>query len=205
MKTLHDAWQWYESTRINLSRIRRLGTRYWNEEALAAPVWQDDWFRQLEATDLVRETTEALLPLEDLGILVLFSVFESAVRDHLAKAIRPETDELVHPLLKQAALNVLDGIQQGSLANNVLTPLKAQATVTADLSEKVNQVRHYRNWVAHGKRSPRPPNIVTITALEAFYRLKEFLDAVGIASRPELEEPTDPADGEGDREFAGLP
>jgi hypothetical protein len=201
MKTLHDAWRWYESARVNLTRIRRLGARYWNEEALAAPVWQDDWFRQLEAADLVRETTQALRPLEDLGILVLFSVFESAVRDHLAKAIRPESDELVHPILKQAALNVLEGIQQGSLANNVLTPLKAQATVTADLSEKVNQVRHYRNWVAHGKRAPRPPNIVAITALEAFNRLMEFLDAVGIASKPELEEPADLAEVEEEREI----
>jgi uncharacterized protein YutE (UPF0331/DUF86 family) len=138
----------------------------------------------------VRETTQALQPLEDLGILVLFSVFESAVRDHLAEAIRPETDELVHPILKQAAEEVFDGIRQGSLANKVISPLKEQGRISPQLSDKVKQVRDYRNWVAHGKREPRE-NIVNLTAKEAFDRLKEFLDELGIPAQSELDEPDD--------------
>ena len=88
--------------------------------------------------------------MEDLGVLVLFSVFESAVRDHLEGIIRPLTEGLGHPILQHAAIDVLDGIKQGSFANNVLTPLQNQNRITAELSDKVKQVRDYRNWVAHG-------------------------------------------------------
>src|SRR4051812_7386239 len=31
MKTLQDAWDWYESAMTNLNRVRRLGTHPWTE------------------------------------------------------------------------------------------------------------------------------------------------------------------------------
>ena len=197
MKTLEDAWQWYKSARNNLIRMKRLGTHHWTDPSLAqASFWQDDRFKRLEAVDIERQTNLALAPLEDLGVLVLFSVFEAAVRDHLAEAIRPESDSLVHPILKQAAEDVFDGIRQGSLANKVLSPLKDQGRISAQLSDKVKQVRDYRNWVAHGKREPRPANIVSLTAHDTFERLKEFLDVLDISAKPELEEPVE-LDGRG--------
>ncbi len=78
----------------------------------------------------------ALKPMDDLGIVVLFSVFESAVRDHLEGIIKPLAAELGHPLLR---------------------------------------------------REPRPTNIANLTASEAFARLKELLDTLGIAAEPELD------------------
>jgi len=41
-----------------------------------------------------------------------------------------------------------------------------------DLLEAVNQVRRYRNWVSHGKRGARPPDVSPRVAYE---RLGEFL------------------------------
>lgn len=87
---------------------------------------------------------------------------------------------------------MLEGISQGSFANNVLTPLKEEHRITTQLSDKVKQVRDYRNWVAHGKREPRPQHIISLTAIEAFSRLKEFLDTLGIAVEAELDEAPPP-------------
>lgn len=86
--------------------------------------------------------------------------------------------------------DALEGIRQGSFAVHVLSPLQSQHHITAELSDKVKQVRDYRNWIAHGKREPRPPSIVHLTAKEAFSRLKEFLDILGVAVEAELDEPT---------------
>lgn len=190
MKTLMDAWQWYESARANLIRMRRLGTNHWDHESLRnASIWLDDRFKEVEAVDIKRETDIAIKPLEDLGVLVLFSVFEAAVRDYLEGIIRPMTGNLGHPILEHAAENVLEGIKQGSFANRVLTPLQDQGRITPQLSDKVKQVRDYRNWVAHGKREPRDSRIVNLDAKEAFARLKEFLETLGIAVEAEREGP----------------
>ena len=198
MKTLEDARDWYLSAKTNLERMKRLGVRHWNDDSLAgASIWQDDRFRQLEASDIERETLTALGPLDDLGVLVLFSVFEAAVRNHLEGAINPLIAGLGHPVLKSAAEDALDGVRQGSFANKVLSPLQAQGRITPELSNRVKQVRDYRNWVAHGKREPRPQGIINLTANEAFTRLKDFLDTLGIAVEAELKDSSERSTGEG--------
>ncbi len=187
MKTLMDAWKWYEAARINLVRMRRLGTHHWDDESLKnASIWMDDRFKEVGAIE--NETNLAIKPLEDLGVLVLFSVCEAAVRDHLEGIIRPMTGHLGHPILEHAAERVLEGIKQGSFANQVLTPLQEQGRITPELSDKVKQVRDYRNWIAHGKREPRDPSIINLDAKEAFERLKEFLETLSIAVEAERDE-----------------
>lgn len=189
MKTLQDAWDWYESTKNNLRRMHRLGSRHWNDDSLqGTSIRKDERFKQLEAEDIERDSSRALAPIDDLGVLVLFSVFESAVRDYLEGIIKPLTVTLGHPILEHAADDALDGIRQGSFANKVLTPLKEQQSITADLSDKVKQVRDYRNWVAHGRREPRPEHVGNMPTGEAFKRLKEFLDALGVSAEGELED-----------------
>jgi hypothetical protein len=47
------------------------------------------------------------------------------------------------------------------------------------LVESVNQVRRYRNWVAHGRRIAKPDAVDTETA---FRHLKDFLNGVGIGA-----------------------
>ena len=189
MKTLMDAWKWYESTRTNLVRMRRLGTHHWANDSLKdASIWSDDRFKEVEAKDIVEETNLGIEPLEDLGVLVLFSVFEAAVRDHLEAIIWPMTSDLGHPILVHAAERVLEGIKQGSFANQVLTPLQDQGRITPQLSDRVKQVRDYRNWIAHGKREPRDTSIINLDAKEAFDRLKDFLETLSIAVEPERED-----------------
>lgn len=124
--------------------------------------------------------------MDDLAIVVLFSVFESLVRSHVVEIIGPEAAALADPILRHAADGAIRGVQEGSFSSRVLEPLKEQGRVSADLVTQVNQVRDYRNWVAHGRRD-RPKN--NIEPLEAYERLSDFLDALGIAVESELIEP----------------
>ncbi|HYT89355.1 MAG TPA: hypothetical protein VEL76_11670 [Gemmataceae bacterium] len=188
MKTLAGAWNWYEATKRNLRRMWRLGSKYWAHPSLKdASIWQDDQFRMLEASDIVAETTASLDPIDDLAVIVLFSVFESQVRDHLALRLKPEKDTLKDPILTEAAADALRGVEEGSFYRRVLCPLQAQGLVPPDLVEQVNQVRKYRNWAAHGRRE-RDAEMSIGTPDVAYKRLKDFLAKLGIAIEVEERE-----------------
>jgi hypothetical protein len=190
MNTLADAWDWYVSTRRTLERMQRLGARYWNDfQWETAAIGRDDEFRMLEAAEIATQTTTSLAPIDDLAVVVLFSVFESLVRSHVVALIKPEATALSDPILKQAAEDAIRGIEEGSFYRRVLEPLKEQGRVSADLITQVDQVRDYRNWVAHGRRDIPTNNIAPKSAYE---RLKEFLDALGIAVESEQIEPEPP-------------
>lgn len=186
MKTLADAWNWYKATKQNLARMQRLGERHWGDASLMdASIWQDDLFRMLEAADIVAETTAGLKPIDDLAIVVLFSVFESRVRDHLIDLIEPEAARITGPILREAADEAVQGVKEGSFYRRVLEPLKKQDRVSADLITQVDQVRDYRNWVAHGRRDAPTNNV---TPRMAYDRLTEFLAALGISAESEEEQ-----------------
>ncbi len=187
MRTLADAWEWYLATRDSLRRMQRIGRRYWNTipwETQA--IGRDDEFRTLEGPQVEAETEKSLAPIDDLAVVVLFSVFEAVVRRYLIDQIQPEADGLSDPILKQAAEEAIQGVQEGSFFNRVLEPLKGQKPDLADLVTQVNQVRKYRNWVAHGGRG-RPEN--NIDPRSAFDRLRAFLEALHIPVESEEREP----------------
>lgn len=185
MKTLADAWNWYESTKRNLARMRRLALRHWDDPSLSgATIWQDDQFRMLISEDIVAETTVSLQPIDDLAVVVLFSVFESHVRDYLVARIKPEAANLTEPILKEAADDAIQGVEEGSFYRRVLYPLKEQGRISADLVTQVDQVRDYRNWVAHGRRE-RTVLMNNVTPQVAYERLRDFLAALGIVTEAE--------------------
>jgi hypothetical protein len=183
MKTIADAWNWYEATKSNLTRMQRLGRNYWDHPSLeAASIWQDDESRMLEASDIVEETTTSLKPIDDLAVVVLFSVFESHVRDYLVEQLEPEAGGLTDPILKEAADEAIQGIKEGSFFRRVLDPLKKQHHVAANLVTQIDQIRDYRNWVAHGRRNAPTNNV---SPEMAYARLNEFLTVLGIAAESE--------------------
>lgn len=190
MRTLGEAWDWYRATRTNLARMQRIARKYWHEIPWeAAALGRDDEFRTLEASDVEAETVASLKPIDDLAVVVLFSVFESIVRDHVVGLIEPEADRLQDPILKQAAADAIQGVEEGSFYLRVLEPLKKQYRLAADLVTQVDQVRDYRNWAAHGRRKTPRNNV---TPEQAYERLREFLASLGIATEPELIEPERP-------------
>ena len=85
-----------------------------------------------------------------------------------------------------AAEDAIRGVEEGSFYRRVLEPLKRQERVSADLITQVDQVREYRNWVAHGRRDAPTNNVTPELAYE---RLKEFLAVLGIAAESEEEGP----------------
>src|SRR5688572_8064310 len=110
MRTLADAWNWYEATAKNLVRMQRLGTKHWDDPSLKdASIWQDDHFRMLEAPAIMAETSAGLAPIADLAVVVLFSVFESRVRDYLIELIAPQAEGITDPILKEAADDAIQG------------------------------------------------------------------------------------------------
>jgi uncharacterized protein YutE (UPF0331/DUF86 family) len=154
-----------------------------------ASIWQDNQFRMLEAGVVVAQTTAGLEPIDDLAVLVLFSVFESRVRDYLIERIEPHANQISEPILKESADDAVRGVREGSFYRRVLDPLKKQGRVEADLVTQVDQVREYRNWVAHGMRDAPTNNISPETA---YKRLEEFLAVLGIAAESEEEQPERP-------------
>lgn len=183
MRTLGDAWGWYLATRDNLARMQRIGRLYWEKIPWDVhPMGRDDTFRMLEAGEVEQETAKSLAPIDDLAVMVLFTVFEAEVRAYLAARVRPDADRLTDPILREAANDAIRGVEEGSFYLRVLEPLKKQDPALADLVTQVNQVRDFRNWVAHGRRD-RPKN--NVDPKSAYDRLREFLDALGIATEAE--------------------
>jgi hypothetical protein len=127
----------------------------------------------LEQETVLRDHDKASEPLADLAVLVLFSVFEAQVRQHVFKQVEEEAGGLRHLSLQHAAQETLQRIGEGSFFR-VLEPFKG---IDPDLVEQVNQVRRYRNWVAHGRQGERG---AAITPDSAFERLGLFLDAIGL-------------------------
>lgn len=173
MTTLEEAWGWYRST-VEAGRLLKTLGGYWDRLP-----WDDmppapDRLRRGTGETFTRTGTTVLQPLEDVAVFVLFSVFEALVRDIVREQIRPEKEALQHPALVSAGEGLLDAIDEGSFSR-ILELLKTAAT--ADLIEHVNQVRRYRNWVAHSRRPDRRPAAV-VDPKTAYDRLRIFLERI---------------------------
>lgn len=172
MNTLTDAWNWYQGVRTSLVRVRRLAAKHWDELPRGGPFGRDDKFRELDAKDVTGAADLGLNGLDDFAVFVLFSVFEAQVRDRVLADTQAEREAVKHPSLQYWMDEAKEAIEESSFFR-VLTSFKSN--LSADLIEHVNQVRQYRNWVAHGRRGVKP---VGITPNDAFGRLTRFLEAV---------------------------
>lgn len=169
MTTLDDAWNWYESVKSLTQTMDRLGKKFWETLPWDDDLGRDERLKELEASDIVDMSATVLRDLDDLCVLLLFSVFEAIVRDLVIRDVDAELPAFKHVALKRAIVEMKEDIEQGSFFK-VLDPYKE---VDANLVEEVNQVRRYRNWVAHGRRSAQPP---VVDPRSAYDRLQRFLD-----------------------------
>src|SRR5437868_8719165 len=80
MNTLEDAWKWYQEAKLQVGLVRRLASEYWSELPWEGKLGKDDRFRDLERNQLEESARATLGQMDDLAVLVLFSVFESEVR-----------------------------------------------------------------------------------------------------------------------------
>jgi hypothetical protein len=175
IESLDDAWKWYSAVKKLAADMRHLAGR------CDSPEWralldQSNRLRELTAADLQDMADTILDDLADLVVLVLFSVFEASVRTQALSDVDRSTTLITHAAVKQAVKELKEAITSGSFAR--VTAAFQQMDV--NLTEQVNQVRKYRNWVAHGRREAPEHNV---TPEMAFDRLGRYL-ALMTASLP---------------------
>ncbi len=181
MRSLQDAWDWYESMLRLLRIAKRLGSRYWDELPWDGRIGRDDYFRRLEGSQVASMAEGVLIEFDDLAVFVMFSVFEAIVRDELKMNLQPEIQGLQHPALVRSGRRLLQNISEGSFHANVLELLKRDGNDEDgqrinSVIEEVSRVRQYRNWVAHGRQAAERPRL--ILPRDAFDRLQAFLDEI---------------------------
>lgn len=182
IRSLDDAQRWYDSVKKLVGMMDRVSKRYWSEDVedktLKDTLHQDDKFRDVEAQEIQEHAERVLKDLDDLAVLLLFSVFEADVRNRILEELEREFEAPPrHLVLKKAFESAKDAIQHGGFGR--LT--EAYKDPYPDDRTRVDQVRHYRNWVAHGRRGA-PANNITPAA--AFERLKRFLELLNMDAMP---------------------
>lgn len=151
--SLDDAWNWYESARRLARAMGRLGEKHWNNLPWDGDLGRDNHLNNLASAEILNDSESVLGDLDDLCVLLLFSVLEAAIRERVLAEVEAELPPLRHVTIKRAFEEMKEGIEHGSFFK-VLEPYK---DLDANLIEQVNQVRRYRNWVAHGRRTQHLP------------------------------------------------
>lgn len=172
MNTLTDAWAWYKATKRSLRLVTRLADKYWGSWPAGGGIARDDEFIAVEPTQLSTEAKSADDHLDAFAVFVLFSVFEAEVRAKVLDDTHAERQSVTHPALAYWMRQAESALEEGSFFR-VLEGFKSPEL--NDLIEQVNQVRRYRNWVAHGRRDD-PAAVVSPQV--AYDRLRRFLDAL---------------------------
>jgi glutamine synthetase type III len=120
----------------------------------------------VELHDMSRTVSD---DLDDLAVLPLFSIFEANVRARATADVNREMALINHVAVKQAVKELKEATASGSFAKVTA----AYQKMDTDLTAQVNQVRKFRNWVAHGRRD-MPENQVTPEG--AFQQLGRYLE-----------------------------
>lgn len=176
MNSLADAWRCYQNARQQLKLFQRLAGRYWSALPWDGLLDRDDELKAVDPDRVLTDADTGLGYLDDLAVVVLFSVFESMVRGAALEAFREQTATAGHPVVRAVMADARGGIEDGSFYR-VLSAYRE--LIGADLIEQVNQVRKYRNWVAHGRRDT-DRRTESVTPLAAYTRLQEFATVLGL-------------------------
>jgi hypothetical protein len=167
IRSLDDAWEWYLAVRTLAYDMRKLAGK-WDDPALDAVLSRDNRLRDRTSADLVDKANLILADLDDLSVLLVFSVFEATVRARANADVDRETVEMRHPAVLSAIRALKDAIENGSFGKVT----EAYKGMDIDLTAQVNQVRSYRNWVAHGRRGQAVNHVEPDSAVD---RLRRYL------------------------------
>lgn len=86
MKTLDEAWAWYRATAEGAKRLTHLA-KFWNRlpwdqnNEWVSQIARDGVLGVLGADQMENEAHQVTRELNDLAVLLLFSVFEENIRD----------------------------------------------------------------------------------------------------------------------------
>jgi hypothetical protein len=141
ISSLEDAWNWYQAVRRHAVYMQRLGDRFWDRPEWDEALSLDNLFRHVDAGDLRDGDGVILQDLDDLGVLLMFSVFEATVRDRAWADVENSLPARLHPAVSHTIDELRKDIEGGSFGRVT----EAFKSLDHDLIEKVNQVRRYRN------------------------------------------------------------
>jgi hypothetical protein len=168
IQSLGDAWKWYTAVRTLAYDMIHVAGR-WDRPEWAAAASHDNRLGDRTAGDLSDMARTILDDLDHLAVLVLFSVFESSVRAQAEADVDRELALISHAAVLQVVKELKEAIANGSFAKVTA----AYQQLNTDLTAQVNQIRKFRNWVAHGRRGEPENNVLPD---EAFERLTRYLD-----------------------------
>ena len=171
--SLADAQRWYEATKKLVELIDRMGRRYWGPETegmtLREVLYNDKLFRHVEAGEIQDLVQCVRHDLDDLAVMLMFSAFEATVRERTLDELNAELAAPPrHPILRKAVDEAREAVERGNFDRLV----EAFKSLGADAKSQVDQVREFRNWVAHGRRGDSRENIDPQSARA---RLENFL------------------------------
>jgi len=173
MNPLDEIWEWYEVTRDSLRLALRLiktsisSTIPSNVILKIAP----ESFQSAPLDEVRRKLQQAEHKLlDDLAIVALWASFEQQLLDHLEQVVKRTLKQKGRNRLQQRVLQECLAELRYWRFEEVLDLYKE--IIDSQLVGDVKQVLQYRNWVAHGRTSRMPPNIIPRIAYE---RLKDFL------------------------------
>lgn len=105
-EALKDAWEWCASVKQLVTMMDRISKRYWDKDenkTLGETLHRDNRFREIEAEEIQGRVERVLKSLDDLAILLLFSVFEADVRNRVLEELENEAATPPrHPVLKKS-------------------------------------------------------------------------------------------------------
>jgi hypothetical protein len=174
ISSLDEAWTWYMSVKELTLAMFAMGKKHWNTLPWDGELGNDDRLRHIEAPQILSWADVIRGDLDDLCVLLLFSVFEAIVRERALADVAAEVPSLRHPALQHALRTLNESLEHGSFYKVT----EAYKALDPDLIEQVNQVRKYRNWVAHGRRGEAEN---TVAPDAAYSRLQRFLDRLAEA------------------------
>lgn len=187
IRSLEEAWEWYRAVRTLALDMNHLA-KLWDDPACNAVLGRDNRLRDRTAVQFTDMAKTILDDLDDLAVLVLFSVFEATVRTQASADVDRETAQIRHVAVREAVKDLKDSIESGSFARVT----RAFKGMDMDLTEQVNQVRKFRNWVAHGRREAPENNVSPQDALNRLERYLELLTERS-GSGTAMPEPSPPA------------
>jgi hypothetical protein len=128
ISSLKDAWGWYESVLTLAGDMKRLGERFWNREDWSEALSRDNRFQSVRAIDLQDRARTISDDLDDLAVLLMFSVFEAIVRDQARIDVEDSLPKRLHPAVDHAIKELKEEIESGSFGR-VRRPLRGWITI----------------------------------------------------------------------------
>jgi hypothetical protein len=192
IENLGNALTWYANAVQVTKSMRRIGQKHWTAMLDVESIWRDDTLHKWTKGDLVVNATTVINELDDLCVLLLFSVFEAAVRAHVKSTVDDALKQPthLHPIVKHSLESLAKDVIHGGFYR-IFEPFQR---LNAGLAEQVNQIRRYRNWVAHGRRGAQPSSVEPLIAHRLLQSFLDLINASGAVVRVQVAAPA-PAAG----------